>query len=324
MEEKTKRLIDGTDLLTVLSASGLRTDRVGKMYYSPWNQDEVTPSMHISVTSSGRQLWSCFGPVPDRVTRILNTLSGKEKKTTGGGVLDLICAIHGFDTYGKAIRWLEEHGSSCVETVSARREADRTTGESAFVIDKAESGISSRYLLSYLEQRCVDVRAANAYCQQLTYRLKKNPRTSYVGIGFANNGGSYAIRSRQYKWSTGADISTIDRFGSMTLKPSCNEVLVFEGFINFLSWLTIEKKTVPGCDICVLNSVNNVERAVPYLLQHDTIRCMLDNDAAGQKCLSTIETRMRVKEDVSVKDESVLYDGYDDINDWLQAKNQDL
>lgn len=323
MDDKTRKLIDGTDLLTVLAASGLRTDRVGKMYFSPWNQEESTPSLHLCVTSSGRQVWSCFGPVPDRVTRILARLSRKEKKTTGGGVLDLICAIHELDSYSKAIKWLEDLNPNACSTPAARPRPERATGESAFVIDRKENGIRSRYLTDYLVQRCISREAADEHCEQLTYHLKKNPKTSYIGIGFRNNSGGYAIRSKTYKWSTGADISTISSDGEKTASARSDTVVVFEGFLNFLSWLTIEERTLPGMDICVLNSVNNVSRALPYLRGHKTVRCMLDNDEAGRNCLRFICERIRENDrntPVTVVDESPLYSGYNDLNDWLQAK----
>ena len=312
-------MIEDTDLLTILKESGLRTDRVGKMYFSPWNQDESTPSMHISVTSGGRQVWSCFGPVPDRVTRLLESLSGKKKKTAGGGTLDLIAAIHGLHSYAEAIRWLEDRSGRIRIDVhpSVAERKDRADGP-AFVIDRVQDGITAKYLTSYLDERKVSLKAASFHCQQLTYHLRRSPRTSYVGIGFANNGGGYAIRSRLYKWSTGSDVTTIDRMGSRSLKASTPDVLVFEGFINFLSWLTVCRKTAPGVDICVLNSVNNVSRALGYLSLHGTVRCILDNDKAGRDCLETIR-----RNGGDVIDESPLYEGYNDINDWLMAGGND-
>lgn len=322
MDDKTRQLIDSTDLLTVLSASGLRTDKVGKMYFSPWNQNESTPSLHLSATSSGRQVWSCFGPVPDSVTAILSRLAGKEKRVTGGGVLDLICAIHGLDSYGKAIKWLEGMNPSAAVAAAERPRLEKTDGESAFIIDRTQAGINARYLVSYLAERAIDQAAADAFCEQLSYRLRKSPKVSYIGIGFRNNGGGYAIRSKLKKWSTGADVTTINAEGTRTVMPSTDGVLVFEGFINFLSWLTIEKKTVPGVDVCVLNSVNNIDRAVPYLLGHTLVRCMLDNDDAGRNCLAVIRQRTSIKPEIDITDEASLYEGFDDINDWLMAQDK--
>ena len=45
-------------------------------------------------------------------------------------------------------------------------------------------------------------------------------------------------------------------------------VMVFEGFIDFLSYLSLANNIHPVSDTVVLNSVVNLSKAVPYLSQH--------------------------------------------------------
>ncbi|GHT62331.1 hypothetical protein AGMMS50239_15360 [Bacteroidia bacterium] len=59
--------------------------------------------------------------------------------------------------------------------------------------------------------------------------------------------------------------------------------MVFEGFWDFLSYLTIQKIEKSKHDIAVLNSVANVEKAMNFLKAHREIYTYLDNDDAGRK-----------------------------------------
>ena len=66
-------------------------------------------------------------------------------------------------------------------------------------------------------------------------------------------------------------------------------VCVFEGFMDFLSYLTLKQScnwTIcidQPCDYLVMNSVNNLKKALMYLQRYLHIHCYLDNDLAGSK-----------------------------------------
>ena len=61
---------------------------------------------------------------------------------------------------------------------------------------------------------------------------------------------------------------------------------MFEGFIDYLSALTLD--IISGADAIILNSVVNVNKAMPFLRGHAIINCYLDNDTAGQTALSEL------------------------------------
>ena len=64
----------------------------------------------------------------------------------------------------------------------------------------------------------------------------------------------------------------------------------------------------------VLNSVNNLRKAMDYIGKHDKITGFLDNDEAGQKCQSALEKAFPGR----VTDMSDLYGKYKDLNEMLQ------
>lgn len=85
---------------------------------------------------------------------------------------------------------------------------------------------------------------------------------------------------------------------------------MFEGFIDYLSALTLG---IIGADAIILNSVSNVNRAIPHLRDYNTIHCYLDNDVAGKTALAQLTERFGTK----VIDRSTLYLGYNDLNEYL-------
>ena len=86
---------------------------------------------------------------------------------------------------------------------------------------------------------------------------------------------------------------------------------MFEGFIDYLSALALG--IISGADAIILNSVVNVNKAVPYLKGYTTINCYLDNDNAGETTLAELTAIYGS----TVIDRSILYSEFNDLNDFL-------
>lgn len=85
---------------------------------------------------------------------------------------------------------------------------------------------------------------------------------------------------------------------------------MFEGFIDYLSALTLG---IIVADAIILNSVSNVNKAIPHLRDYTAIHCYLDNDVAGKTALGQLTEQL----EISVIDRSTLYSGYNDLNEYL-------
>jgi hypothetical protein len=163
--------------------------------------------------------------------------------------------------------------------------------------------ISSFALLHYLEQRRIPVELANQYCREIRYELNDK---IYYGIGFKNDAGGFEIRNPYFKASSSPKDIT-------TYKNGANEAIVFEGFTDFLSFLTIQKNLPEKSqDFVVLNSLSFFERARPFMEEHSAIRLYLDQDSAGQNC-----SRRALSLSTKYSDESRLYKNYKDLNEWI-------
>jgi hypothetical protein len=163
--------------------------------------------------------------------------------------------------------------------------------------------LTSPVLLRYLEERKIPIEIAQQFCLEVRYEL--NDKT-YFGIGFKNNSGGYEIRNPYFKTSSSQkDVTTINN-GS-------DEVIVFEGFIDFLSFkATTQNLAHNSQDYVILNSVSFFERARPFMESYKHIRLYLDRDIKGINC-----TQHALSLSSKYKDESMLYKNHNDFNDWI-------
>lgn len=169
--------------------------------------------------------------------------------------------------------------------------------------------LEHRALVAYLQERGIPAHIATASCKEAHYSV--NSKT-YFAVAFENVSGGWELRNRYFKGCRGRkDISYLPwaRDG-----PSA-ECAVFEGFIDYLSALTLG--IISGADTIILNSVVNVNKAVPFLRGYKTINCYLDNDTAGQTALSEL-TAMYCS---IVIDRSTLYSEFNDLNEYLTNRS---
>ena len=159
-------------------------------------------------------------------------------------------------------------------------------------------------LLGYLKERGIPSDIATANCVEIHYRLHDK---NYFAVGFPNESGGYEIRNKFFKGSIPPKAVSLIKNGSMTVN-------VYEGFIDFLSGLTIGYGRTE--DNLVLNSVANREKAYKHLDGYDLIKCWLDNDKAGNQCLEALQKRYGEK----VRDFSIVFRPCKDINEYLQEQ----
>ena len=162
-------------------------------------------------------------------------------------------------------------------------------------------------MLGYLTGRGIDPAIARTYCREVRYTIGGK---EYFAIGFRNDAGGWELRNPLFKGSsTPKNITTLNN-GSDT-------AMVFEGFIDFLSYLSLKANPTPAIDTTVLNSVVNLQKAVPFLARHRVVHAFFDNDEAGRKALARLEESLPLSE---VIDQSVFYRDHKDLNEYWQEK----
>ena len=172
--------------------------------------------------------------------------------------------------------------------------------------------LEHRALVAYLQERGIPAHIATANCKEAHYSVNGK---SYFAVAFENISGGWELRNRYFKGCRGhKDISFLPwaRDGPTT------ECVVFEGFIDYLSALTLG--IIRGADAIILNSVVNVNKAVPYLKCYTSINCYLDNDNAGQTALAELTAIYGS----TVIDRSILYSEFNDLNEYLTNKSSTI
>ena len=172
--------------------------------------------------------------------------------------------------------------------------------------------LEHRALVAYLQERGIPAHIAKAKCKEAHYIVNGK---SYFAVAFENVSAGLELRNRYFKGCRGRkDISYLpwSRDGPST------ECAVFEGFIDYLSALTLG--IINGADTIILNSVVNVNKAVPYLKDYTTINCNLDNDNAGQSALAELTAIYGS----AVIDRSTLYSEFNDLNEYLTNQSSTI
>ena len=165
--------------------------------------------------------------------------------------------------------------------------------------------LEHRALVAYLQERGIPAHIAQANSQEAHYSVNGK---SYFAVAFGNVSGGWELRNRYVKGCRGRkDISYLpwSRDGPST------DCAVFEGFIDYLSAMTLA--IITGHNAVILNSVVNVNKAIPYLQDYNVINCYLDNDKAGKTAL----TELTAIYGTTVIDRSSLYSGFNDLNEYL-------
>ena len=169
--------------------------------------------------------------------------------------------------------------------------------------------LQSPALLSYLQSRYIAPAVASEHCREVPYTVGGR---AYFAVGFRNDAGGWELRNARFKGCISPKHIT-------TLDNSSDTVLVFEGFMDFLSYLTLKKTPRPAVDSAVLNSVVNLPEELAFLQRHRTIHAFLDNDGAGHAATERIVHSCTGSD---VVDQSCFYRQHKDLNDFLQERNR--
>ena len=243
------------------------------MYLSPLRHEQ-TPSFKVDFR---KNLWFDFGA------------------SEGGALVDLVMKINSCSFYDAVKKLESEHH---LETSFSFQESVKSS--SLELIDVIP--LTNQKLLYYLLQRAVSVDLAKRICKEVHYSISGK---SYFAVGFENDSGGYELRNPYFKGCIAPKNATGFDNGK-------NECFVFEGFVDYLSYLTFYRKIPEEQNALILNSVVNIERASNFLKEQIQINCYMDNDAAGRNAVLKI-----AQINPHVLDHSGSYPSFKDLNEFV-------
>ena len=292
MKEEDLSAIKRYSIVEYLEKKGIRPVRKTPtyvMYRSPL-REETHPSFKVDTE---KNLW-------------IDYAEGR-----GGSIIDLCIRLEGC-TLSEAICRLGqnalEHTAYC--SCSSKRETSISPNQRKDITASGTRRLTSisdtlpPHLQEYLKkERCIDLEKATPFLKCISYEVRER---RYEAIGFANSSGGYELRDNHLFKGTIApkDITPI-------FEDKAQPVCLFEGFMDFLSFLSMKEEVTNQC--LVMNSVSNVVRSIHYLNKRNitSVRAFLDNDDAGRKAVQEF-----VNTGFKVEDMAVYYRDFKDLNEF--------
>jgi len=269
-------------------------------YISPVREPENSPSFKVN-TSMNR--WYDYGTLQGGKLFDLAEKLNPELDTSG--VIEKVNSLFFFEQQHQNVRTFVQPIQQSV--------TDGKHNPSAILIREVKALGSNRAITDYLESRGISVQVARPYCKEVDYQISDK---GYFAVGFQNRSGGYELRSPYFKGSSSPKDITLIQNGNRS-------VCVLEGFMDFLSLLTLQHKQHPiKSDFLVLNSVSLVERSLDVLKGYHNVFMYLDRDKAGKQALEKYQLA-----GLSIVDVSRMYLGFKDLNDYLmdqKSRQQEL
>ena len=296
MKEEDLSLIKRYSIVEYLERKGIKPVRktpTYAMYRSPL-REETHPSFKVDTE---KNLW-------------IDYAEGR-----GGSIIDLCMRLESC-TLLEAICHLGRNAPDD-SAYSSRNDFASNYFQPSMVANGARKLISISdtlppHLQEYLTKvRCINLENAKPFLKCISYEVKGR---RYQAIGFANPSGGYELRDNGTFKGTIAPKDITPVFTDKQTEHAIDNTLpvcVFEGFMDFLSFLSMKEEITSVC--LVLNSVSNVARAIRYLNDHNLthIRTFLDNDEAGRRATNDF-----IRTGFNVEDMSVYYRNYKDLNEY--------
>ncbi|WP_321287710.1 CHC2 zinc finger domain-containing protein [uncultured Sunxiuqinia sp.] len=258
------------------------------MYFCPFREDHNT-SFKVDYRQN---IWYDFGT------------------NEGGSIIDLVMKMNNWTFHEAATQLEKDFSGTDLNPFSFHRDItlDKKGNNKTSIIIHDIREILHPKLIKWINARKIDLSLANLYCREVHYPVRDK---MYFSVGFENDKGGYELSSPpSFKGCIPPNEIT-------TMKNGHETCLAFEGFRDFLSYLTIQETDKTRYDVAILNSVANIKKALPFLKEHKNICAFFDNDESGRKAFQKIKTSC-----FSVDDMSVKYARYKDLSDYLCGKKQ--
>ena len=245
-------------------------------FYFAFDREEKTPSLFVNFV---KNIAFDFG-------------TGKK--------YDIVSLVQGIKlcSVSEALEYLSQFDFSFQQQI-----CNITKDESKYEI-LSISEVKHNALIQYLKERRIE---NNIHLlKEIHYKISNK---KYFGIGFKNDANGYEVRNKYSKICIGRkDITTV--------KNKSNNLRIFEGFMDYLSFKQMEKALKKALsDYVILNSVTMIFKLEKIIKSYEKIELYFDNDEAGNRATNEVK-----RLNPYVEDNRILYQNYKDLNDFIMSK----
>jgi len=216
----------------------------------------------------------------------------------GGNLIDLVCKMNSFSVQ-ETLKFLQGHTSNFFfqpPPVSAKQ-------QKKIIINRVES-ISHAALIDYLDTRKIQLSTVHQYIKEVHFTMNHK---SFFAIGFQNDQRGWELRNSFQKLCSSPKAFTHLEHGN-------SNIVIFEGFFDFLSALILQPKWMMESDYMILNSLAFANKIHMKIKSYNKISLALDNDTAGNKITALIQKQYSRAVDCRKN-----FEGFKDINEKLKA-----
>lgn len=313
----------------------MRTDQARTISIVEYLATEGVSPAHTR--QKGREVWyhSPLRPDDDSPSFKVDTLINKwfdHGLSEGGNTLDLVIKLKSC-TVSEALAVLDATGlyreggykprRGGIQSFSSFPSASHTNRAPA--VEKEKDGrafqlieakdLTHPALLQYLATRKIALTVARRFLKEIRFKPADGTLREYFALGWFN-GVSWEARNSLFKGvvGEGKEVSTIN------LKDG-NDCYVFEGFMDFLSFLTEEEVEHKRSSYIILNSLALRSKLEVIFKQYNfrAVYTYLDHDISGRTGTEYIIGLLPAKKGF---DKSGDYEGYKDYNAWRMAKGE--
>ena len=238
------------DIISFLAKNGINPDyNQGVNYwYKSPLRNENNPSFKVN---SYKNLWFDFG-IGD-----------------GGDIIKLTSLLFKTDSSAALKILSANHYSS--------HQKDLNNVDSKVLITNVKE-ISNIQLINYLESRKLNLKLAKEYCKEVSFILNDK---NFYALGFQNDSKGYELRCKYFKGSSSPKDVTL-------IKNNADKLLLFEGFIDFLSWFSCKQFFTGNHDYLILNTLSFLNKSKALIKEYNEVLLFLDNDEAGNKATAEL------------------------------------
>lgn len=277
------------DLLTRLGYEPIKRARNELLYLSMLRDSDTAPSFSVN---DKQGTWYDFG-------------EGK-----GGNIIDFGLRYWPELPFQEVLEKIVNTCESLVPYLSAannyKRQQMAEKKPNYKILDIKDLG-SNAAIGSYLESRGISG-VAKGRLKEIYYCVEDDDkkRSNFFAAGWQNEQGAWEVRNLYFKGCLGHKAISY-------IPNSPKRLAVFEGFFNYLSWLT--KNPLVDDSVLVLNSLSLLQPGILKARDLRDIALYFDNDPSGWQATKDFNAAIPWARDCAG-----IYTGYNDYNDLIVAE----
>jgi len=283
--------INQVPIVDFLASIGYMPERRYNGYWifkSFWNPAQKTGSIKVSANN----LWVDYS-----------------QDNKGGTLIDLILELYPGLSVKDVVKKFSQ-GDFSFHQQTAQRMAPK---QEAVIRILADTDIYHRpELIRYLKvERAIScIEMAGRYLKAYQYQVRNK---LFWNLGTENHFGGHNLFAKGFKCATKQGYTL---FKNTNVKSR----IYFEGVLDFLSFLMLYPEQEAQHDYCILNSVNNLKKALITLPITPQVISFFDNDPAGDKATLSLQ-RWSMEGGGKFYDCRERFKDFKDLNDFLRAKS---